>query len=106
MRAIKRRRGSAAMLFFGVANGLPFCSGGNFRTGSAIALLLFRRFRRRGLYCVTNVFLDGLQLGHHAVSVGGTDALERSGGQFGASTAHFAEQRPRRLAEVGGGALS
>src|ERR1700724_4430217 len=99
MPAIKRRRGSAASLVRGVAE-LPFCSGGNLRTGSAIARFFLRRFVRGILYCVAHVFLDGLQLGEQAVGVSGIDALERGRRQFRTQPAQFAEQRSRRLAQI------
>src|SRR3954449_5976609 len=101
MPAISRRRGSAAS--FGRASGAagaPFCSGGNLSTGSAIALLLSRRFVRRMLDRVANVFLDLVELGEQAVGIGGVDAVERGGRQFGAKPGELAEQGTRGLTQI------
>src|SRR5215212_11416079 len=100
MPASNRRRGSAASLVLGFAGGLPFCSGGNLSTGSAIALFLPWRFPLPILNGVAHVFLDGLELRQQPVGVRGIDALERSGSQFRAKPGQFAEQRPRRLAQI------
>src|SRR3954469_12831193 len=100
MPASNRRRGSAAILVLGFAGGLPFCSGGNFSTGSAIALFLPWRFPLPILNGVAHVFLDGLELRQQAVGVRGIDALDGSRGQFRATPRYFAEQRPRRLAQI------
>src|SRR6478735_12483482 len=100
MPAISRRRGSAAS--FGRAAGaagLPFCSGGNLSTGSANALLL-SGFAGRILDRVANVFLDQVELGEHAMSIGGIDALQRGRGQFRAQPGELAEQRARRLLQI------
>src|SRR5580693_10734207 len=99
MPAISRRRGSAASLVCGLAE-LPFCSGGNFRIGSAIALLLSRRFPRSVLNGVTHVFLDGFELSQKAVGVGRIDAFERGCCEFGAQPAQFAKQRTSGLLQV------
>src|SRR4029453_1835966 len=100
MPAIKRRRCSAASFGRDVGDaGLFFCSGGNLSTGSAIALLLSRRFVRRMLDRVANVFLDQVELGEQAVGVGGIDPVERGRRQFGAKPGELAEQRPRSLAQ-------
>src|SRR4029078_7141465 len=92
MPAISRRRGSAAS--FGRAAGaagLPFCSGGNLRTGSANALLL-SGFAGRILDRGANVFLDGLQLGEQAVGIGGIDAFQCGGGELRAQAGERAAQ--------------
>src|SRR5258705_9014061 len=99
MPAIRRRRGSAASFGRGVA-GLPFCSGGNLSTGSAITLLLSRRFVRRMLDRVANVLLDQVELSEQAVGVGGIDAVERGDRQFGAKPRELSEQGTRRLAQI------
>src|SRR6201996_3839823 len=104
MPAISRRRGSAAS-FFGGAAGLPFCSGGNLRTGSAILLFFLGEFllgRLVGwiLDRVADVLLDRLQLGQQAVRIGGIDAVERGRGEFGTKPGELAEQRPRGLAQI------
>src|SRR4051812_50078290 len=99
MPASNRRRGSAASLALGFAGGLPFCSGGNFSTGSAIALFLLWRFPLPILNGAAHVFLDGLELRQQAVGVRGIDALERSGGQFRGKPGQFSEQRPRGPSE-------
>src|SRR5438477_8488144 len=98
MPAIRRRRGSAAS--FGRAVGLPFCSGGNLRIGSAIALFLSRRFGRRILDRVANVLLDGFHLSKQAVRISGVDAFQRSRGEFGAQPGELAEQGTRGLLQV------
>src|SRR2546421_12272784 len=101
MPAISRRRGSAAS--FGRVSGdagLPFCSGGNLSTGSAIALFLSRRFVRRMLDRVANVLLDQVELVEKAVGISGVDALERGRRQFGAKPGELAEQGTRGLAQV------
>src|ERR1700751_1026937 len=95
MPASSRRRGSAATFTLGVAAGLPFCSGGNLRTGSAIALLFLGRLSGRVLNRIAYVFLDGFELGEQAVGVGGIDALERGRREFGTQPAQLAQQRPR-----------
>src|SRR5215212_1281968 len=100
MPAITRRRGSAATFGLGLAGGLAFCSGGNFSTGSAIALLLPWRLRGRILDGVADVFLDGLQLREQPVGVGRIDALECRGGQFRSKPAKFPQQRPRGPAQI------
>src|SRR6202140_808081 len=100
MPAISRRRGTAAILVRGFGEGLAFCSGGNFSTGSAIVLFLPRRLLRRILYSVAHVFLDRLQLGEQTVGVCGIDALERGRGQLRAESAQLAEQRTRSLAQI------
>src|SRR5918999_5890334 len=109
MPAISRRRGSAAS-FCRDGVGAPFCSGGNLRTGSAIALLLSGRFAGRILDRVANVFLDQIELVEQAVGISGIDAVERGRRQFGAEPGELAEQRPRGLAQIeaawGGGALA
>src|SRR5207253_4207519 len=98
--AIRRRRGSAAILVRGFGEGLAFWSGGNFSTGSAIVLFLPRRFARRSLYRVAHVFLDGFQLNKQTVGVCGVDALERGRRQLGAQPAQLAEQWARGLAQI------
>src|SRR5260370_30220009 len=99
MAAIKRRRGSAAILIRGFG-GLPFCSGGNFRTGSANALLLLRRFTGWILNGVAHVFLDRFELVEQAMGVGWIDAFERGRRQLGAQPAQFTQQRTRSLAQI------
>src|SRR6185295_13765385 len=98
--ASRRRRGSAAIFVGAVSGGTPFCSAGNFSTGSAIALFLLLRFFVRALDRVADVFLDGFELSEQAVRVGRVDAFQRGRRQFGAQPAQFAEQRPRRLAQI------
>src|SRR4051812_31539689 len=98
--ASRRRRGSAAIFFGELSGGTPFCSAGNFSTGSAIVLLLFLSFFVGALDGVANVFLDGFELSEQAVRVGRVDALERRRRQLGAQSAQFAEQRPCRLAQI------
>src|SRR6478752_3992165 len=100
MPAISRRRGSAAS--FGRtagAAGLPFCSGGNLRMGSANALLL-SGFAGRILDRVANVFLDRFEVGEQAVGVSGIDAFERGRGEFRAQTRELAEQRACGLLQI------
>src|ERR1700724_3091413 len=99
MPANMARLGSAASLVRG-RGGLPFCSGGNFRIGSAIALLLSWRVPRGVLNGVTHVFLDLLELSQKPVSVGRIDAFERGRGELGAQPAQLAEQRAGRLLQV------
>src|SRR6267154_5067072 len=99
MAAIKRRRGSAAILIRGFG-GLPFWSGGNFRTGSAKALLLLRRFTGWILNGVAHVFLDRFQLLEQAMGVGRIDAFERGSGQLGTQPAQLAQQRACGLAQI------
>src|SRR6185295_16961241 len=101
MPAISRRRGSAASFGRGSGDaGLPFCSGGNLSTGSAIALLLSRRFVRRMLDRVANVLLDQVELVEQAVGIGGVDAVERGRREFGAEPGQLAEQGTRGLAQI------
>src|ERR1700760_4139363 len=94
-----RRRGAPASLVRAGPCGAPFCSGGNLRTGSAIALLLLviDAFALDG---VAHIFLDGLQLGETAMSIGAVDALERGRRELRTQAAQFAEQRPRGLAQI------
>src|SRR5260370_34120721 len=99
MPAINRRRGSAASLVRGLG-GLPFCSGGNLRTGSAIALLLLWRFTGWILNGVAHVFLDRFQLVEQAMGVGRIDAFERGRRQLRTQPAQFAQQRTRSLAQI------
>src|SRR5258707_15409305 len=98
--ASRRRRGSAAIFCGEVSGGTPFCSAGNFSTGSAIALFFLLRFFIRALDGVANVFLDGFELSEQALRVGRGDAFKRGRRQFGAQPAQFAEQRARRLAQI------
>src|SRR5207344_563568 len=98
--AIRRRRGSAASFLPPGAGGLPFCSGGNLRTGSAITLFLSGRIHGWVLHGVADVFLDGLQLRQQTVGVSRGDAVERGGGEFRAEASELAEQRARRLLQV------
>src|SRR5258705_6942567 len=101
MPAIRRRRGSAASFGRDVGDtGLFFCSGGNLSTGSAITLLLSRRFVRRMLDRVANVLLDQVELGEQAVGIGRVDALQRGRGEFGAQPSELAEQGTRDLAQI------
>src|SRR3979411_3239549 len=100
MPAINRRRGSAAIFTRGCAGGLPFCSGGNFSTGSAIALFLPWRFPRGRLYRLAHVFLDRFQLREQAQAVGRIDAFKRGRRQFGAQASELAEQGTRGLAQI------
>src|SRR5829696_4379707 len=101
MPAISRRRGSDASFGRGVGDaGLFFCSGGNLSTGSAIALLLSRRFVRRMLDRVAHVFLEQVELGEQAVGIGRIDAVERRRRQFGAKPGELAEQGTRGLAQI------
>src|SRR6267154_4155730 len=101
MPAISRRRGSAASFgrAAGVA-GMPFCSGGNLRTGSANALFLSGRFAGRILDRVANVFLDRFELCEQAVGVSGIDAFQRGRGEFRAEPSELAEQRTRGLLQI------
>src|SRR2546423_6231153 len=99
MPASNRRRGSAAILVLVFAGGLPFCSGGNFSTGSAIALFLPWRFPLPILNGGAHVFLDGLELRQQAVGVRGIDALECSGGPVRGEARSFAERVPRGRCE-------
>src|SRR3982074_209068 len=99
MPAINRRRGSAAILVRGFG-GLPVWSGGNFRTGSAIALLLLRRFTGWILNGVAHVFLDRFQLVEQAMRGGWSDAFERGPRQLGTQPAQLAQQRTRSLAQI------
>src|SRR3954454_20884755 len=89
--ASRRRRGSAAIFFGEVVGGTPFCSAGNFNTGSAIALLLFLSFFVGALDGVANVFLDGYELSEQALRLRWVDAFQRGRRQFGAQFAQFAE---------------
>src|SRR5882724_551379 len=100
MAAIKRRRGSAASLVRGLADGLAFCSGGNFSTGSAIALLIFSEFFGRILDRVAHVFLDRFQLSEQAVGLSRADAFERGRRQLGTKPAQLGEQWARGLAQM------
>src|SRR5258707_12303087 len=99
MPAIRRRRGSAASFGRGVV-GAPFCSGGNLRTGSAIALFLSRRLADGILDRVTNVLLDLFELREQAVGIRRIDALQRGRGKFGAQPGQLAEQRTGGLLQV------
>src|ERR1700710_1712898 len=85
--ASRRRRGSAATFFGEVSGGTPFCSAGNFSTGSAIARFFLLGFFIRALDGVANVFLDGFELSEQAVRVGRADALQRGCGELGAQSA-------------------
>src|ERR1700709_1537194 len=98
--ASRRRRGSAATFFGSLSGGTPFCSAGNFSTGSAIALVFLLRFFIRALDGVANVFLDGFELSEQPMRVGRVDAFKRGRRQFGAQPAQFAEQRARGLAQI------
>src|SRR6266403_2894096 len=100
MAAINRRRGSVASLARGLADGLAFCSGGNFSTGSAIALLISSESAIRILERVAHVFLDRFQLSEQTVGVGGADALKRGRRQLGTKPAQLGEQRARGLAQI------
>src|ERR1700737_346658 len=100
MPAISRRRGSAASLIRGLTGGAPFCSGGNFRIGSAIALLLLRWRARWILNGVADVCLVGFQLREQAVRIGRIDALERGRGQLRAQPAQFSQQLAPGLAQI------
>src|SRR4030088_1771589 len=99
MPAIRRRRGSAASFGRGVV-GAPFCSGGNLRTGSAIALFLSRRLADGILDRVTNVLLDLFELGEQAVGIRGIDAFQRGRGEFGAQPGKLAEQGTGGLLQI------
>src|SRR5436305_9730131 len=98
--ASRRRRGSVAIFFGELSGGTPFCSAGNFSTGSAIALFFLLRFFIRALDGVANVFLDGFELSEQAVRVGRVDAFQRRRRQFGAQSAQFGQQRPRRFPQM------
>src|SRR5882757_9656967 len=100
MPAIRRRRGSAAILLRGLVGGLPFCSGGNLRIGSAIALFLSRRLDDGILDRVTNVLLDLFELGEQAVGIGGIDAYQRGRGEFGTQPGELAEQGAVGLLQI------
>src|SRR3954466_4108747 len=80
--ASRRRRGSAAIFFGEVSGGTPFCSAGNFSTGSAIALFFLLRFFIRALDRVANVFLDGFELPEQALRVRRVDAFQRGRREF------------------------
>src|SRR4029077_18678176 len=98
--ASSRRRGAAGGLVVGASGGLAFCSGGNFRTGSAITLLFLCLFARHGLDGVADVFLDLFQLREQPLRVSRVDAVERGRGQFGAQLGELQQQRSRRLAQI------
>src|SRR3954453_3309786 len=100
MPAIRRRRGSAAILVRGLAAGLPFCSGGNLRIGSAIALFLSRRLDDGILDRVANVLLDLFELGEQAVGISGIDAFQRGRSEFGAQPGELAEQWTGGLLQI------
>src|SRR5438874_2685169 len=100
MPAMRRRRGSAAILVRSLPGGLPFCSGGNLRIGSAITLFLSRRLDDGILDRVTNVLLDRFELGEQAVRIRGIDAFQRGGGEFGAKPGEFAEQGTGGLLQI------
>src|SRR5581483_4526204 len=99
MPASRRRRGSAASLIRGLTGGAPFCSGGNFRTGSAIALLL-SGFACGGLDGVSYIFLDLFQLCEQPKGIGRVDAVKRGRGEFGAQPRELAEQRASGLEQI------
>src|SRR5215472_16088008 len=99
MPASRRRRGSAASLMRGFAGGTPFCSGGNFRTGSAITLLL-PGFTRGGLDRVSYIFLDLFQLCEQPMGIGRMNAVERGRGEFGAQAGELAEQLAPGLQQI------
>src|SRR5262249_56219556 len=65
--ASSRRRGSAASFLVGRPEGAPFCSGGNFNTGSAIALFFLLRVRLKVLDRSAHVFLDAFEFPDPAV---------------------------------------
>src|ERR1700730_18144999 len=98
--ASRRRRGSAAIFSGEDAGGTPFCSAGNFNTGSAIARFFLLRFFVRILDRVADVFLDGFEVAEQAVRIGRVDAFQRGRRQFGTQAAQFGEQRARRLAQI------
>src|SRR6478609_1620335 len=100
MPAIRRRRGSAAILMRGLTGGLLFCSGGNLRIGSAITLFLPRRLADGILDRVTNVLLDLFELREQAVGIRRIDAFQRGRGKFGAQPGQLAEQRTGGLLQV------
>src|ERR1700709_1945966 len=91
--ASRHRRGSAAIFFGELSGGTPFCSAGNFSTGSAIARFFLLRFFIRALDGVANVFLDGLELSEQALRVGRVDAFKRGRRKFGAQPAQFPQPR-------------
>src|SRR5579871_3761547 len=93
-----RRRGWPASFSCVGCTGAPFCSGGNFNTGSAIALFLPCIFFI--LNGVAEVFLDRLQLGEQPVCVRRADALKRGVGDLGTQPAQLGEQGASRLAQV------
>src|SRR5262249_793837 len=99
MPASRRRRGSAAFLV-GLPLGASFCSGANFMTCSAIALLLTRLFRSAVLDGVTHVFFHCFELGEEAMGVRRIDALERVRGELGFQPAHLAEQGAAGLLQI------
>src|SRR5690242_15115091 len=99
MPAIRRRRGSAASLMRGLAGGVPFCSGGNFRTGSAIALLL-SGFACGALDGVSYILFDLFQLSEQPMCIGGMNIVERGRGEFGAQRREPAEQRTAGLQQI------
>src|SRR5260370_37060790 len=90
-------------MLVGGFGGLPFCSSGNLRTGSDIALLLLWRFTGWILNGVAHVFLDRFQLVEQAMGVGRIDAFERGRRQLRTQPAQFAQQRTRSLAQVEAG---
>src|SRR6185437_12807598 len=100
MAASSRRRGSAASFLAGRPAGAPFCSGGNFNTGSAIALFFLRCVRLMVLAGVAHVLLDQVELGEEAEGVSGIDALERGRGDFRAKARELAEQLAPGLAQI------
>src|SRR5437763_3348879 len=100
MPAIRRRRGSAAILVRSLPGGLLFCSGGNLRIGSAIALFLSRRLDDGILDRVANVLLDRFELGEQAMGIRGIDAFQRGGGEFGTQPGELAEQRASGLLQI------
>src|SRR5262249_6129752 len=98
--ASSRRRGSAASFLVGRPEGAPFCSGGNFNTGSAIALFFLLRVRLKVLDRSAHVFLDGFELREQAVGVRRTDAVERRRGELRAEPRELAEQLTSGLAQI------
>src|SRR3978361_543636 len=101
MPAVKLRRGGAETgVASGACDGLPCCSGGIFKTGSAISLLLFGRLVGRILNGVAHVLFDRFQLRQQAMGVGRADALKRGRRGVGARPRQFAEQWPRGLAQI------
>src|SRR5215813_13618862 len=99
MPASRRRLGSAASFTRGLAGGAPFCSGGNFRTGSAIALLL-SGFACGALDGVSYILFDHFQLSEQPMGIGWMNAAERGRGEFGAQPRELAEQRAAGLQEI------